>query len=115
MLSGPVNSVTTAARTTPLLVSFTCQTKVVRHVASPVPSPSYVVPGGATDGQVVNLVDDAHHGLRNRRHRRRHLLPSADPLPQPADVETLLEPSADDGVAEAEAAIERLAVSPRFE
>jgi hypothetical protein len=59
MLSGPVNSVTMAARTTPLLVSFTGQTKVVRNVASPVPSPSYVVPGGATDGQVVNLVDDA--------------------------------------------------------
>jgi hypothetical protein len=29
------------------------------------------------------------------------------------DVETLLEPGADDGVTEAEAAIERLAVSPR--
>src|SRR6476660_4165031 len=68
MLSGPVNSVTMAARTTPLLVSFTGQTKVVRNVASPVPSPSYVVPRGATDGHVVNLVDDAHHGLRNRRH-----------------------------------------------
>src|SRR6185312_4382064 len=43
--SGPFNSVTTAARTTTLLVSSTCQTKVVRNVASPVPSPSYVVPG----------------------------------------------------------------------
>ncbi len=28
-------------------------------MASPVPSPSYEVPGGAPDGQVVNLVDDA--------------------------------------------------------
>ena len=37
------------------------------------------------------------------------------PSSPPVDVETLLEPSANDGVTEPEAAIERLAVSPRFE
>ena len=84
-------------------------------MASPVPSPSYVVPGGATDGHAVNIVDDAHHGLRNRRHRRRHLQTVRGPSSQPVDVETLLERGADDGVGEAEGAIERLAGAPTDE